>query len=258
MMAVTFISPWSERVSEIATAAVVNIETEQRVVRLNEELKDMARELRSKDQSLQERSVKIELMDKRMETAKKQADQVIELEEELNKSRKDTKTFEQTIEELQKELEGLEKENVKLKGAAANAPAAPADAKPGMLPPCLPHGLADQRRVQPLCFLSHQALVRVLQRRLWHSLAHSRQLSCCRTSNTCDHRYTSCDKRTLSSRLKTSCPSSLPCRSCLTPRPPHPCHHHRHQRLSIVNRPKPRERYGRTLCMWPARQRWST
>lgn len=109
--------------AELATAAALNVEAEQRVVRLSEEIKDLGRELRSKDQALQESSVKIELMDRKLETAKKQADQMTDLETELSKSKKDGKTFEQTIEELQKELETLEQENVKLKGAAAAVPA---------------------------------------------------------------------------------------------------------------------------------------
>lgn len=128
VLSVKFISPWSERVSEIASAAAVNVETEQRVARLNEEMKDLIRELRSKDQSLQESTVKIELMDKRMETAKKQTDMMTDLEGELSKAKKDSKTYEQTIEDLQKELESLEQENVKLKNAATSAPAV--EAKP--------------------------------------------------------------------------------------------------------------------------------
>lgn len=154
-----FIPPWSERVAELATAAAVNVEAEQRVVRLNEELRDLARELRNKDQALQESGVKIELMDKKLGTAKKHADQVSDLESELSKSKKDGKTFEQTIEELQKELEALEQENVKLKGAAAATASAPSShAKTSMSLTAVPAQLTQAHR-GPLAYSDGQAML---------------------------------------------------------------------------------------------------
>ncbi|KAI5478786.1 dynactin [Pseudohyphozyma bogoriensis] len=118
-------APWVLRVAELQSTAAVNVDAERKVVKLNEEMRDVLREMRVKDQAFQESAVKIELMEKRMEAVKKQTDAMGELEGELVKSKKQEKTYEAAIEALQENLDTLEQENVKLK---QNAPAAD---KPG-------------------------------------------------------------------------------------------------------------------------------
>lgn len=69
------------------------------------------------DQNIQESAVKIELLQKRMESGKKQADSAAELDVEVAKLREQEKEFEQTIAQLQRDLDSLERENAKLKQA---------------------------------------------------------------------------------------------------------------------------------------------
>lgn len=117
---VTGTPPWVTRVSEVKARAAVNVEAERRVVQLNDEIQALVRNLKSKDQNIQESSVKIELMERRMETVKKQADTINDLEAELGKVRKQERSYEEAIDQLQHDLDTLEQENIKLKALANN------------------------------------------------------------------------------------------------------------------------------------------
>ncbi|KAH9982314.1 dynein associated protein-domain-containing protein [Lactifluus volemus] len=117
---ITGTAPWIVRVEEVKTAMTVNVEAERRVAQLNEEMQGLVRTLKVKDQNIQETSVKIELMERRMEAVKKQAEAVTELETLLGKAQKQEKYYVEAMEQLQTEFDVLAKENSKLK-AASNA-----------------------------------------------------------------------------------------------------------------------------------------
>jgi dynactin 1 len=112
--------PWVARVTEIKASAAINVEAERKVVQLNDEIQALVRNLKSKDQHIQESSVKIELMERRMETVKKQAEAIADLESELAKARRQERSYEEAMEQLQSDLDVLEQDNVKLKTLAAN------------------------------------------------------------------------------------------------------------------------------------------
>lgn len=118
---VTGTAPWIVRIDEIKSATAVNVEAERKVAQLNDEMQALVRTLKSKDQHIQEAGVKIELMERRMETVKKQADAIVDLETELQKARKQEKAYEDAMEQLQTDLDAFEQENSKLKQAAASA-----------------------------------------------------------------------------------------------------------------------------------------
>lgn len=111
--------PWVTRVEEVKAAVAINVEAERKVAQLNEELQGLARGIRSRDQIIQESNVKIELMERRMDTVKKQADTISSLETEIAKSRKQERSYEEAIEQLQSDLDALEQENAKLKQLTA-------------------------------------------------------------------------------------------------------------------------------------------
>ncbi|KAL4247405.1 dynactin subunit family protein [Abortiporus biennis] len=119
VMKVTGTAPWVLRVDEIKAATAINVEAERKVAQLNEEIQGLVRTLKSKDQHIQESSVKIELMERRMETVKKQADTISDFEAELSKARKQERAYEEAMEQLQADLDTLEQDNAKLKQAAA-------------------------------------------------------------------------------------------------------------------------------------------
>ena len=93
----------------------VNVEAERKLASLSDEMQAMARTLRTKDQTIQESTVKIQLMERRLETVKKQADAIVELENELIKARKQERTYEEAMEQLHSDLDALEQDNAKLK-----------------------------------------------------------------------------------------------------------------------------------------------
>ena len=107
------------RISEIKAALAVNVEAERKVASLSDEIQGLARSLRTKDQTVQEATVKIELMERRLEAVKKQADAIAELESELLKARKQERAYEEAMEQLQADLDTLEQDNAKLKTLTA-------------------------------------------------------------------------------------------------------------------------------------------
>lgn len=116
---VTGTAPWIVRIEEIKSATAINVEAERKVAQLNDEMQALVRNLKSKDQHIQEAGVKIEMMERRMETVKKQADAISDLETELQKSRKQEKAYEEAMEQLQADLDALEQDNAKLKQVAS-------------------------------------------------------------------------------------------------------------------------------------------
>jgi len=112
---ITGTAPWIVRIEEVKTAMAVNVEAERKVTHLNEEMQGLVRTLKGKDQNIQESAVKIELMERRMEAAKKQAEAVTELEGLLGKAQKQEKYYVEAMEQLQSEFDTLAKENSKLK-----------------------------------------------------------------------------------------------------------------------------------------------
>ncbi|KAH7911588.1 dynein associated protein-domain-containing protein [Hygrophoropsis aurantiaca] len=113
-------APWVTRIEEIKASMAVNVEAERKAAQLQEEIQGLVRSLKTKDQNIQESGVKIELMERRMEAAKKQADSIVELEIELSKARKQERAYEEAMEQLQADLDTLEQDNAKLKALSAN------------------------------------------------------------------------------------------------------------------------------------------
>ncbi|KAG8838361.1 hypothetical protein FRC18_004966 [Serendipita sp. 400] len=114
-MKITGVAPWLLRVQEIKTLAAVNVDAERKVAQLNDEVQELVRGIKHRDQSIKESVVKIQTMERRMEASKKQADALVDLEEQLVKARKQEKAYEEAMEQLQADLGDLEQENGRLK-----------------------------------------------------------------------------------------------------------------------------------------------
>lgn len=82
-------------------------------------MQGLIRTLKSKDQHIQESTVKIELLERKMENVKKQADAIVDLEDELGKARKQERAYEEAMEQLQMDLDQLEQDNEGLRLATA-------------------------------------------------------------------------------------------------------------------------------------------
>ncbi|KIK63885.1 hypothetical protein GYMLUDRAFT_40972 [Collybiopsis luxurians FD-317 M1] len=112
--------PWVARVPEIQRISTINAEAERRIASLSDEVQSLVRTLRTKDQAMQELNVKVELMERRGEQAKKQSEVILGLEGELGKARKQEKAYEEAMEQLQADLDMLEKENGRLKSVVSS------------------------------------------------------------------------------------------------------------------------------------------
>ncbi|KAG1742767.1 dynein associated protein-domain-containing protein [Suillus paluster] len=113
--------PWVLRIEEIRASMAINAEAERKAAQLQEEIQGLVRSLKTKDQTIQESGVKIELMERRMEAVKKQADTIADLEIELSKARKQERAYEEAMEQLQADLDTFEQDNAKLKALAAGS-----------------------------------------------------------------------------------------------------------------------------------------
>lgn len=111
----TYEHPWVARVAEMRSSAAMNVDAEIKVLKLNEEIRELAKDIRAKDHSLQESQVKIQVMEKRMEAVKKQAEAMSELESHLKKAEKEAKQYEELNESIQNEYEKIAEENKELK-----------------------------------------------------------------------------------------------------------------------------------------------
>ncbi|KAJ1966411.1 hypothetical protein GGI12_000121, partial [Dipsacomyces acuminosporus] len=118
--------PWVKRASQFKASLVQNADVEKRTEALNEEIISLARELKLRDQAIQEYSVKTEMLEKRTETMRKQSEQVAQLQKLLDTAKSKESTYEEAIESLQSEMDSLEREHRKLKQSAATAAAAAA------------------------------------------------------------------------------------------------------------------------------------
>ncbi|EDR15349.1 uncharacterized protein LACBIDRAFT_301545 [Laccaria bicolor S238N-H82] len=119
-LSVTGVAPWVTRIAEVKAALAVIIEAERKVASLNDETQGLVRTLCAKDQNIQDAKVEIELMERRMETIKKQADTIVEFETRARNRR----SCKEAIEQLQADIDAIEQENASLKswtGAAAYA-----------------------------------------------------------------------------------------------------------------------------------------
>ena len=84
---------------------------------MSEELQELARQIRKQEQAEQESKVKIELMERRLESVKRQGDTIVELEADLAKARKQEKIYQDAMDQLQTDFDQLEQDMVKVKQA---------------------------------------------------------------------------------------------------------------------------------------------
>ncbi|KAG8953679.1 hypothetical protein FRC04_001883 [Tulasnella sp. 424] len=115
-------APWVTRVEDIRAITAVNLDAERAVAKLNEEILMLVKGVKTRDQTIQEGAAKIELMERRMETVKQQADAIIELESQLAKANQVAQDHSEALDTVQTDLEAMEKECDRLRQELASAP----------------------------------------------------------------------------------------------------------------------------------------
>ncbi|KAF9407583.1 hypothetical protein BGZ94_002642, partial [Podila epigama] len=106
---------WVKRAKEMKAEVIVNVDAEQKAQSLQEQVLKLVKEAKLKDQALQESGVTIDLLGKRMEKFKKQAEQISFLDRDISNAKKQERDFEEAILALQAEVDALETENTQLK-----------------------------------------------------------------------------------------------------------------------------------------------
>ncbi|KAF9135819.1 hypothetical protein BGW39_011408 [Mortierella sp. 14UC] len=129
---------WIKRAKDLKAEVVVNVDAEQKAQSLQDQVLKLVKEAKLKDQALQESGVKIELLGKRMENFKKQAEQISILDRDVNNAKKQERDYDEAISALQADMAALEEQNAQLrrlvkKSEIRNIP-------PSKRPPHGPHG----------------------------------------------------------------------------------------------------------------------
>ena len=118
--------PWLARAEDIKAQAAQNPELERQVAKLSEDARDLLRQVKARDQALQESAIKIERLQKQLDKSKAQVDQHSEVRATLAETQRQAKAYQDANDTLQSEIEALQKDNDQLKTQLA---AAPADAR---------------------------------------------------------------------------------------------------------------------------------
>lgn len=115
--------PWLARAEDIKTQATQNPELERQVAKLSEDARDLLRQVKARDQALQESSIKIERLQKQLEKSKAQVDEHSDVRATLTETQRQAKAYQDANDALQSEIEALQKDHDRLKAQMAAAPA---------------------------------------------------------------------------------------------------------------------------------------
>lgn len=118
--------PWLGRVEEIKRAQSENQESQKVILKQAEDLKDMYKQTKIRDEVLQENTIKIERLSKQLQKSKQELNAVGALKDDLSDMTKRMKAYEEGNSALQGELEQLQREYERAikEGAAAKEPVA--------------------------------------------------------------------------------------------------------------------------------------
>ena len=120
--------PWLARVEQIKAEASHNVEAERQIAKLSEDARDLFRQIKARDQALQESGIKVERLQKQLEKSKQQTEQMNEMKSGLSEVQKQAKAYQEANDSLQAELDTLQQANDRLKQQLAEGGAAKAGA----------------------------------------------------------------------------------------------------------------------------------
>lgn len=107
--------PWSLRAEVLKSAQRNHQVLENAKNRLDEQVKILVQELKIKEDRLGEAVLKIDVLEKRMDSVRQNTSSVSVLEDALTKSKLQEKAYEEALENLQADMEKLEQDNARLK-----------------------------------------------------------------------------------------------------------------------------------------------
>lgn len=114
-------APWVIRSQELKSSKTVSVDTEEEIRRLKDDNHERARLIAIRDKTLEEASVKIELLESRMRDAAKKNERIHDLEKNIQDAKKRELELAESVESQNKELSALEAEKEKWKKIAEQA-----------------------------------------------------------------------------------------------------------------------------------------
>jgi dynactin 1 len=116
-------APWVLRSQELKSSKTVPVDAEEEMRRLKDDNHERARLIAMRDQTLEEQTVKIELLESRMRDAAKKNERISELEKKIEDAKKREAELAESIETQNKELTTLDTDREKWKKVAEDAKA---------------------------------------------------------------------------------------------------------------------------------------
>lgn len=115
--------PWILRSQALKSTRVVPVDTAEEMRRLKDESHERARLVAMRDQTLEEYSVKIELLESRMRDAAKKNERITELEHRIEEAKKRSAELSETVETQNRELTTMEADRERWKKIAGDVKA---------------------------------------------------------------------------------------------------------------------------------------
>lgn len=103
-------APWVVRSKELSSSGTIPVDAEEELRRLREDNHERARTVALRDQTLEESSVKIELLESRMRDATKKNERITQLETKIEEAKKREGELAESLEAQSKELVAMEQD----------------------------------------------------------------------------------------------------------------------------------------------------
>jgi dynactin 1 len=114
-------APWVLRSQELKSSKTVPVDAEEEMRRLKDDNHERARLIKMRDETLEEASIKIELLESRMRDATKKTERITELERKIEDAKKLETELTESIESQNKELTIMEADREKWRKIAEDA-----------------------------------------------------------------------------------------------------------------------------------------
>lgn len=114
-------APWALRSQDLRSSRIVSVDAEEEMRRLKDDNHERARLIAIRDQTLEEASVKVELLESRMRDATKKNERITELEKKIENAKKREAELTESLESQNKEITTIEADREKWKKVAEDA-----------------------------------------------------------------------------------------------------------------------------------------
>ncbi|KAK9361362.1 dynein associated protein-domain-containing protein [Lipomyces starkeyi] len=123
------LSPWLVKVEQLREQDAINKDARTKVVQLNEDIKQLATQIRLKDKEREESAIKINVLDSRLQKSMHRLERFGEIEREMTERAASEILLETTVQSLRREMKELEHEADELRKLAAVNESASKDLK---------------------------------------------------------------------------------------------------------------------------------